>query len=701
MKQVLQDLNNGETYLEEVPCPALQPNSVLIRTEASLVSAGTERMMVEFGKGNLLQKARQQPDKVKQVLQKASTDGVMRTVDAVKNKLGKPIAPGYCNVGTVVESSCTEFKPGDRVASNGKHAEMVCVPKNLCAKIPDSVSDEEAAFTVIAAIALQGIRLIKPTLGETIVVTGLGLIGLVAVQLLRANGCKVIGLDYDSSKLAIAEELGAIPCDLGQQQDPIALANSRTRGKGVDAVLITASSTSNEPIHQAATMCRQRGRIVLVGVVGMEMSRADFYEKELSFQVSCSYGPGRYDASYEEQGQDYPYGLVRWTEQRNFEAVLGMLADGQLSFSELISHRFELAHVKDAYAEVAEGLPLGVMLTYPNDKETNIRKRSIALLDVKPSPELSGKQAVIGFIGAGSYTYDLLAPAFAASGARLHSIASVTGLSSVLVGKKTGIENATTDPQALLDNQEINAVVITTRHNSHAKWVKASLLAGKHVFVEKPLAITHEQLDDIINTYESLEEKPVLMVGFNRRYAPQIQTMKALLANKAEAKCINITVNADQLPPDHWTQDPDVGGGRIIGEACHFLDLQRFLVGHPITESNAVYMDANTNDTVMIQLKFADGSIGQVNYLANGHKSIPKERIEVFCGGGVLQLDNFRTLKAYGFPTKRRNVLFGQDKGRDQCAAAFISAVSASGHRSLPIAWDDLKEIGRLSIDLA
>ena len=547
MKQVLQNLKTGDTILEDVPCPSLGAGSVLIQTTSTLVSAGTERMLVDFGKGNLIQKARSQPDKVKQVLEKVQTDGLMPTIDAVKNKLDTPLPLGYCNVGRVLESRTDAFSIGQRVVSNGKHAEMVAVPKNLCAAIPDSVDDESAAFTVIGAIALQGIRLIKPTLGETVVVTGLGLIGLVAVQLLRAHGCRVLGIDYDAEKVAIAKQLGAEVVNLSAGQDPIAVAEQYSRGRGVDAVLITASTKSNDPIHQAATMCRQRGRIVLVGVVGMEMSRADFYEKELSFQVSCSYGPGRYDANYEEGGQDYPLGFVRWTEQRNFEAILDMMADGRIDMKPLISHRYKLDDACDAYELISSGNPLGVLLEYDVAEQEATQQ----VVELNPSANLpaSGTQpASIGFIGAGNYASSVLVPAFAATGARLKSIASATGVSSVHVGKKNGIEEATTDTNGLISDPDVDALVISTRHNSHAKQVCAGLKESKHIFVEKPLVLTRDELSEVTEVYNGLEKKPLLMVGFNRRYAPHVIKIKQLLSSKSSPISMVMTVNAGSIP---------------------------------------------------------------------------------------------------------------------------------------------------------
>ena len=659
------------------------------------MSAGTERMLIDFGKGNLIQKAQQQPDKVKQVLEKVKTDGVMPTLDAVKNKLDTPLPLGYCNVGTVIESKAEGFAEGDRVVSNGKHAEVVSVPKNLCAKIPDTVDDESAAFTVIGAIALQGIRLIKPALGETVVVTGLGLIGLMAVQLLRAHGCRVLGIDFDPSKLELAKQFGAEVVNLSEGQDPLVVAEEYSRGQGVDAVLITASTKSNEPIHQAATMCRKRGRIVLVGVVGMEMSRADFYEKELSFQVSCSYGPGRYDTEYEDKGNDYPIGYVRWTEQRNFEAVLDMMADGRLDMAPLISHRFPLEEAPKAYQVVSEGNPLGVMLTYGDDSSGETSARTISL----SQPVASAGAPTLGFIGAGNYASSVLVPAFSETGARLKSIASSTGVSSVHVGRKQGVEEATTDADAMLEDQDINGLVISTRHNSHARWVNSALAAGKHVFVEKPLTLSREELNELVSHYQEFESPPIVMVGFNRRYAPHIQTLKAALTKKSQPATFMMTVNAGTIPADHWTQDPEVGGGRVIGEGCHFVDLLRHLAGSSIESVNAVAMDSSCRDSVAITLRFENGCIGTINYLANGSKAFPKETLQVFCGGGIAELNNFRSLKAYGWPDIKQNKLWRQDKGQKACAAAFVKAIE-NGDPSELIPFDELVEVATACFDV-
>jgi predicted dehydrogenase/threonine dehydrogenase-like Zn-dependent dehydrogenase len=707
MKQVLQNLKDGSTEVAEVPCPRAGAGQLLIRTTRTLVSAGTERMLVDFGKAGFIDKARQQPDKVRMVLDKVRTDGLMPTIAAVRNKLDQPIPMGYCNVGEVMEvgAAVTGFAVGDRVASNGKHAEMVAVPVNLCAKVPDKVPDEAAAFTVLGAIALQGIRLVQPTLGETVVVTGLGLIGLVTVQLLKAQGCRVLGLDFDADKLALARRFGAEVVDLKSGADPVAAAMDFSRGRGVDAVIVTASTKSNEPMHQAAQMSRKRGRIVLVGVVGLELSRADFFEKELTFQVSCSYGPGRYDQLYEEKGQDYPVGFVRWTEQRNFEAVLDMLAEGRLDVAPLVSHRFSIDDAARAYQVVGGSEPssLGIVLSYPRGIEqavaaAQVRTVSLGLQAMVGTTLPSGYDGRLSLsvIGAGNYAGAVLVPAFKEAGAGLRRIASSGGVTSVHLGRKFGFEQATTDIAGLLADEGANAVVVATRHDTHARFVLQALAAGKHVFVEKPLALRHEDLDEIAAAVQAAQR--LVMVGFNRRFAPQVRKMKALLAGAPGPKGLVMTVNAGAIPSNHWTQDSEVGGGRLVGEGCHFIDLLRFLAGTPITEHQVLAMHAGTKDSFTINLKFACGSLGTIAYLANGSKAFPKERLEVFAAGRVLQLDNFRRLTGYDWPGFKSMNLWSQDKGQVACAKAFCDAIRTGGPSPIPL--NELMEVGKVTLDL-
>lgn len=706
MRQLLQDLRSGATQLADVPCPQLRRGQLLIRTTRSLVSAGTERMLMEFGKAGMIEKARQQPEKVQMAMEKVRTDGLMPTIEAIRNKLDQPLPLGYCNVGQVLEAAedVAGFTTGDRVASNGKHAEVVAAPVNLCAKIPDAVSDEEAAFTIVGAIALQGIRLVGPTLGEAVAVTGLGLIGQIAVQLLRAHGCRVLGIDFDSARLELARSMGAEVVDLSAGEDPVAAAERFSRARGMDAVIITASTKSSEPMHQAALMSRKRGRIVLVGVTGMELSRDDFYRKELSLQVSCSYGPGRYDAQYEERGHDYPAAYVRWTEQRNFEAVLDMMADGRLNVRPLISHRFSLEEVETAYEVVGGSEPsLGILLEYPTREQkpdTELRSPNVALSQGKKLAAGAGPS--VAFIGSGNYATAVLMPAFKAAGARLVSVASSTGVSGVHAGKKYEFEQTTTDLRSILDNSSVDAVAIATRHDSHAEHVIAALDSGKNVFVEKPLCITLDELSAIERALERASNNGsprVLMVGFNRRFAPHTTTIRKLLAPIGAPKAIVITVNAGSIPAEHWTQDAAVGGGRIVGEASHFIDLARYLVGSPIISHSRATMSSTHGDTASMSLGFADGSIASIHYFANGSKSFPKERVEVFAQGGILQLDNFRTLRGFDWPGLNTDRLWRQDKGQKACVAAFLRAVA--GGESSPEPFEEIAEVSRVAIELA
>lgn len=708
MKQILQNMSSGETRLVDVPIPQYGKFDVQIQSSCSLISIGTERMLVEFGNANMLSKARQQPEKVKMVLEKVKTDGLATTIDAVKSKLDQPLALGYCNVGTVygVGPTVDGFKAGDRVVSNGSHAEIVCVSQNLCARIPDTVSDETASFTVLASIGLEGIRLAAPALGESFVVTGLGLIGLLTVQLLRAHGCRVLGIDFDETKLELARQFGAETVSLGKGENAVEAGMAFSRGRGVDGVLITASTKSSDPVSQAARMCRKRGRIVLVGVTGLELNRSDFYEKELSFQVSCSYGPGRYDSNYEDKGQDYPFGFVRWTEQRNFEAVLDMMAEGRLDIHSLISHRFSFDDAVSAYQVLSDDKQaMGIILQYG---EVDLEKLTFNQVTLNGKVKFLAEKPVCGFIGAGNYASRILIPAFAKAGAQLHTIVSSGGVSATHHGEKNGFHKAATDVAAILNNKEINTVVIVTRHNSHARFVVEAFKAGKHVFVEKPLCLTSEELNEIAEAYTlyltSHTSSPLLLVGFNRRFAPHITKMKELLEPVKQPKSFIMTMNAGAIPADTWIQDNGIGGGRIIGEACHYIDLMRYLVDSKIISVQARRMGDHpalgvTEDKATITLGFADGSFGTIHYLANGGKVFPKERIEVFAGDGVLQLDNFRRLKGYGWNNFKRMNLMRQDKGQAACVAAFLDSIE-NGNEA-PIAFEELLEVSRVSIEAA
>ncbi|WP_375448110.1 bi-domain-containing oxidoreductase [uncultured Fibrella sp.] len=702
MYQLIQNLKSGETVLETVPAPQVRAGQVLIRTRRTLVSLGTERMLVDFGKANLLSKARQQPDKVKQVIEKIQSDGLLPTLEAVFRKLDQPLPLGYCHVGEVVAvgTGITDISVGDRVASNGQHAEMVCIPRNLVAKIPDSVTDDQAAFTVIGAIGLQGIRLVNPTLGETIVVVGLGLIGLLTAQLLRLNGCRVIGLDLDERKLTLARTLGIDTLN-SANTDVVKAVIDVTGGTGADGVLITAStkpnaSRSDEIMTQAARMSRKRGRIVLIGVVGLNLSRADFFEKELTFQVSCSYGPGRYDADYEQAGHDYPLPFVRWTENRNFQTILHLLGTGQLQVDPLITEIVPLADYQQIYGRMNGSASIASLLSYPDTPEaaTRFGDRLGTLVRLRAADIPLAKSAgVVGIIGAGNFAGSTLVPALQKAGATLQTIVSANGLSGTLLAKKHGIAQSTTNYQDVLTDPAIDLCVITTRHNNHAKLVVEALQAGKHVFVEKPLAIYEDELADVINAHQTTDQvnERMVMVGFNRRFAPTARKAKALLGGAgSDAVPMNViaTMNAGAIPANSWVHDRAVGGGRILGEACHYVDLITYLTGSRVV---AVCMNAmgqhpsEITDSASILLRYENGSTGVINYFANGSKAYAKERIEVYSQERTLILDNFKSLKGYGF-RGFSSQSGGQDKGHTEQFRRLIDTLRTGGAPLIPFA---------------
>jgi predicted dehydrogenase len=541
--------------------------------------------------------------------------------------------------------------------------------------------------------------LAKPTLGEAVTVIGLGLVGLMTVQLLRANGCRVLGLDFDEEKLLLAKKFGAEIVNLSKE-NPITAADFFSKGQGVDVVIITASTNSNEPISQATKICRKRARIILVGVTGLNLSRDDFFKKEITFQVSASYGPGRYDPNYEDKGQDYPLGFVRWTAQRNFEAVLDMMSKKLLDVASLISHRFNLIEAEKAYEIISNFEPsLGILLTYPGI-EIDKGSRKVFLLNKKnfisSNNKNLNKKVSVSFLGSGNYAASILIPAFKKGDAILRSVSSKTGISAAHVGRKYGFLDILTNSDDIFDDDKTDAVVITTRHNSHANFVLKALKAKKHIFVEKPLCLNINQLNEIEAAYTSSN---ILMVGFNRRFSPQIKKIKNLISDLNVPKTIVMTVNAGAIAQNHWAQDLEIGGGRIIGEVCHFIDLLRFLIGKNIVKHNLQLMNAPTKDTFTIQLSFIDGSIGTIHYFANGSKLYPKERLEVFAGGGVLQLDNYLKLKSFSWPSFNKMNLWRQDKGQNACAKAFIDAIS-KGNES-PIAIEEIFEVSRICIELA
>ncbi|MES2516954.1 MAG: bi-domain-containing oxidoreductase [Bacteroidota bacterium] len=691
MKQLIQNLQTGETTLEEIPIPQVQKGSVLIKTSRSLVSLGTEKMLVEFGKANFIEKARQQPEKVKQVFDKIKTDGLRPTIESVLRKLAEPLPLGYCNVGQIIAigEGVSEFNIGDRVASNGHHAEVVCVPKNLVARIPDHVSDEEATFTVVGAIALQGIRLANPNLGETIAVIGLGLIGQLTAQLLQASGCEVIGFDFDQSKVDLANEKGTKAFKVSDEVNAVKITQEITDNIGVDAVIITASTKSNEVIAQAARMSRKRGKIILVGVIGLEIQRADFYEKELIFQVSCSYGAGRYDDNYEKNGQDYPIGFVRWTAKRNFEAVLKSIATNRLNIKSLITEIIDFQDYKQIYNHIGSSKSIASILKYQGDVDilrTNISLRNYSFGNTK---------AILGIIGAGNFTKATVLPTLAKLKANIKYLSSSSGLSGTLLAKKFGVQNSTTNNDDILNDSAVDAVIITTRHNTHAQMCIEALRAGKHVFVEKPLALSHQEINEIITVHQQSDK--TLTVGFNRRFSPFAQDIKQKLGHSKMPLNVIVTVNAGEIPANHWTQDVNIGGGRIIGEACHFIDLITYLSSSLV---ECVIMNAmgknpvENTDNATILLKYQNGSTGIISYFANGNKAYSKERVEVYSQGKTMIIDNFRKSEYYGLSSS--GMSRSQDKGHSEQFKLLLERLNDGGEAIIP--FEEIINTSRASI---
>ena len=688
MKQVIQHLRSANLELIDVPCPGVSRGHALIHTGASLISAGTERRLVEFGQASLVAKARQQPERVQQVLEKLRSDGILPTMEAVFARLDQPLPLGYCNAGTVIAvgEDVGELAPGDRVANNGPHAEMVHVPSHLCAKIPPSLRDDQACFAVLGAIGLQGIRLVQPTLGESVVVYGLGLVGLLSIQMLAAAGVRLLGIDTDPDRLAIAERFGVATAN-ANHQEIAEVARAFSQGRGVDAVLITASARQDDIVHQSANMCRKRGRMVLVGDVNLDLRRADFYDKELQFQVSCSYGPGRYDPAYEEGGRDYPLAYVRWTEQRNIQTVLELMASGKLDVDSLVTSRIPHGQAERAYELLGnDRSQLGIVFQYP-DSPPPIER--VVSYGSSQQTTVRSENITAGIIGSGGYTVRALLPELKRAGVRLITIAGSHGIQAATAARKFSIESSTSDYRCVLEDSRVNTVFITNRNHLHVPMVVEALESGKHVFVEKPLAIDLAGLSRVKDACRRHPQQ-ILTIGFNRRFSPHAQKMRQLLDGRHQPVTASVLINAGQLPPDHWQHDPAVGGGRIIGEACHWIDLMQFLFDSPLVSVQAARIGKDPGlstrcDLTSMHLSFADGSLAAIQYYANGSRSFPKERIEIFSEGRILQLDNFRVLRGFGWRGFRRMRLLRQDKGHRLHYRGFCEAVSNGDGPPIPL----------------
>ncbi len=700
MKQVLQNRKTGRPFVGEVPVPALQRGRVLVRTVASLISAGTERAAVELVSKGLVQEARQRPDLVKAVVAKVKNEGLLNTFASVRDKMAASQALGYSAAGIVsaVANDVTEFQIGDRVACAGvgfaSHAEVLSVPKNLCVHLPEIVSFESGAYSTLGAIALQGVRLAEPTLGESVVVIGLGLVGQLTVQLLKANGCRVFGLDLDQSRVSLALEMGADRALVSDEAAAKEIA-TWTRGHGADAVLITAASDSNGPIELAAQVSRLKGRVIVVGMTGMDIPRQPFFSRELNLIVSMSYGPGRYDPEYEERGHDYPLPYVRWTEKRNIESFLQLIGDKRVNVERLTSHRFQIEEAERAYRLISGDVQepyLGVLLNY--DSEAEVARR--VSLTATPSGRKAEKSIVLGVIGAGGYVPAMLLPHFKAEGVEFSSIATASGISAHDVGKKFGFAYAVSSAEEVLEDVNVNLVVIGTRHDTHAELARKALERDKHVFVEKPLALNDQELESVLEVAGRSAGK--LMVGFNRRFSPLALRAKDFFAGRDTPLSILYRVNAGRIPKEHWTQNADEGGGRIVGEACHFIDLMQYLTGAPSVFVFAESMSAKSSkivdaDSVFITLRFADGSNGSVAYLSEGDKSLAKERVEIFGAGKVFVLDDYRRATLYKDGREEQMALKAQDKGQQAQVHAVCASVLEGG--APPISLEELAATSR------
>jgi predicted dehydrogenase/threonine dehydrogenase-like Zn-dependent dehydrogenase len=702
--QIIQYQKTGEISVDELPAPKLRPGSVLVRNVFSLISAGTERTSVETAQASMIQKARLRPDLVRQVLDNVNREGLLATYKKVQDRLDNFKELGYSSAGIVIESAVDDIKVGDRVACGGvgyaSHAEIVSIPRNLVVKIPDEVAFDEAAFTTVAAIAMQGVRQADVRVGEQVVVIGIGLIGLITMQLLKASGCRVIGMDVAPRNFDLALTLGCDRCTLSND-DAVFEVQSFTRGYGADAVIVTAATTSNQPVELAIQCARKRGTVVALGAVGMNIPRSPFYEKEVNFRTSCSYGPGRYDADYEERGHDYPLGYVRWTENRNMEAVLDMMAQHKLNVESLITHRVPVEqslHAYDIITGKVQAPYLGVLIQYADPSGPIALSRRIEL---RPSgPPASARKAVLGFIGAGNFTQSMLLPPVMKLAPRMRGLATGKPVNAKNIAKKYQFEFCATDASEILRDKDVNLVFVTSRHDSHARYVTQAFRAGKSVFVEKPPALNQEELESVLDAYTEAERAgaaPLLMVGYNRRFSEPIRAIHKLFAGRTEPLAMHYRVNAGFMPSTHWMQQPDQGG-RFIGEGGHFVDVMQFLCGALPTSVHAVAPTDGAhrynNDNILVSITFADGSVGTIHYLANGSNAVEKEYLEVFGDQKTARMWNFKKLEC-AIGHKKSTTAFNGDKGHAAEMKVLLEGFE-SGSGS-PVSVDSLAATSRVT----
>jgi len=691
-----------------VPSPRVKPFHVKIEAELSVISPGTEKSLIAFARAGLLQKARLQPEKVNQVRRKIQTDGISETLKSVRARADEPIVLGYSSVGRVVGigAGVSGFSLGDRVVSNASHSEIAVVPANFVVKVPKQITSQDAVFGVLGSVSLQGIRLLEPSLGETIVVIGLGVIGILACQILRAHGCDVIATDISQERVNLARSLN-IPSFVSAGHDfTKAEVSQRNNGLGVDGVVIATSTDDSEVLSLAASVCRKKGRLVLIGTAGPKFQRSDFYDKELSFQVSSSYGPGRYDPDYEKKGQDYPRAYVRWSAGRNIQAVLSLIAKKQLELAPLVSSVVPFYQASEAYeALIRDPSALTVVLDYGTSSDSSVPTRAFS--DTVEGSQVGHKnqstsQLVVSVLGAGNFTRVTLAPILGRNRANLGTVVSESGLNAALVMKRHNFARGSSNPADAFENGPGSALFIATRHDSHARYAVRALEQGISTYVEKPLGLSHGEIDlveDAWNASRTSARPPVFTLGFNRRFAPLAREMKSLSRPISQPKVISIKVNAGTVPANHWLADPQVGGGRTVGEVCHFVDLFRYLVGAPIVSWHRATVSKGSSDSLAVTFEFQDGSLGILEYSADGSRLMPKERIELSVDGATLVLDNFRELRGYGWPGFRKKRNFSQDKGHSAAVGAFLRAAEGSGGEVVP--FDEILEVSRVVLDIA
>jgi predicted dehydrogenase/threonine dehydrogenase-like Zn-dependent dehydrogenase len=702
MRQIIQYQKTGEIFVEQVPAPQLKAGGVLVQNMVSLISAGTERSSVSTAQASLIGKARSRPDLVRQVMDNFKREGLAATIEKVQNRLDNYKELGYSSAGIVLKSSCSEFKAGDRVACGGvgyaSHAEIIFVPKNLTVLLPDGVNFTEASYTTVAAIAMQGVRQADVRVGERVAVVGLGLIGLITVQLLKASGCLVIGLDVSERNFDLARSLGCDVCELCDGNSVAKVADF-SRSHGADAVVITAATTSTEPVELATLYARKRGKVIIVGAVPMDVPRSPFYEKELDLRISCSYGPGRYDSEYEEHGHDYPIGYVRWTENRNMESILDLVAQRKVDVMSLTTHRFPIERSLEAYELITGKLNgsgyLGVVITYPEQIEsTESIKRKVERLPALSVPRVA---PLLGFIGAGNHAQSYLLPALKKLGSTLQTVVTSKPVNASSVAKKFKFHAFATEVSEILSDKNIDLVFINTRHDTHGRYVLEAMKADKAVFVEKPLAILPEELDEIIDMYNFASKQgmpPFLMVGYNRRFSPAVQAIRQFMSSVTESLVVTYRVNAGYLPVNSWYQSSDQGG-RIVGESCHFVDTMQYLTGSlPISVNAISPMDTAhryNHDNVSIQLIFANGSVGNITYVANGASSMSKEYLEISGGGRSATMDNFKQVVLYD-GRKKNTKSFSGDKGHASEMNALLDGIRQG---KPPISFESLVATSR------